>query len=186
MKKLYHGAEKNTIAGTKAPGYAKLIPMGIVDRLGNVIRSYLNDEEGPGGVFRRGNRRSEDPDLRAAYEELDEFLKGTARRDKGGAGEAGVGKAGYRRDGSGEARAGGTAPRNTPPESLRPDFEELGLPFGAGEAECRAAYKRLLKLHHPDRHAGHQGNMEKATKKSARINAAYDRIKIWQEGKTQA
>jgi DnaJ-domain-containing protein 1 len=154
--------------------------MGIMDRLGNVIRSYLNDEERPGGVFGRENRRTEDPDLRAAYEEVDEFLKGKARRDEGGA-EKGAGR---ERSGAGEGRAGGTAAQDTPPESLRPDFAELGLPFGAGERECRAAYKRLLKLHHPDRHAGHQGNMERATKKSARINAAYDRIQVWRTGGT--
>ncbi|MDR2746058.1 MAG: J domain-containing protein [Treponema sp.] len=70
------------------------------------------------------------------------------------------------------------------PEQLRQDFAELGLPFGAGAEECKAAYRRLLKLHHPDRHAGHQGNMEKATKKMAKINAAYDRIEKWRgEGK---
>ncbi|MDR2209856.1 MAG: J domain-containing protein [Spirochaetaceae bacterium] len=65
---------------------------------------------------------------------------------------------------------------------MRPDFAELGLPFGAGADECKAAYRRLLKLHHPDRHAGHQGNMEKATKKMAKINAAYDRIEKWRAG----
>jgi hypothetical protein len=139
--------------------------MGIMGRLGNVIRSYLNDEERPtgsGGGSKRGN--TEDPDLQAAFDELDEFLKGKIREDEAG------------------ERA---ATRNQPPESLRPDFAELGLPFGAGGGECKAAYKRLLKLHHPDRHAGHQGNMEKATRKSARINAAYGRIKFWREGGTQ-
>jgi curved DNA-binding protein CbpA len=49
--------------------------------------------------------------------------------------------------------------------------------------ECKAAYKKLLKLHHPDRHAGHTGNMKKATEKSARINAAYDRIEKWRNGR---
>jgi DnaJ-class molecular chaperone len=153
--------------------------MGIIDRLGNVIRSYLNDDEqggGSGKTFRRENRRAEDPDLQAAYAELDEFLKGKTRRDEGG---AGVGTAGEDKSAGGK-----TAARNTPPESLRPDFAELGLPFGAGKAECWTAYRRLLKLHHPDRHASHQGNMDKATNKTARLNAAYDRIKTWQEGRT--
>jgi DnaJ-class molecular chaperone len=81
---------------------------------------------------------------------------------------------------------GGNAGRGTPPESLRSDFEELGLAFGASADACKAAYKKLLKLHHPDRHAGHEGNMRKATAKSARINAAYDRIERWREtGKTE-
>jgi hypothetical protein len=71
-----------------------------------------------------------------------------------------------------------------PPEELRSDFAELGLPFGAGEEECKAAYKRLLKLHHPDRHAGHERNMKKATEKTMRINAAYDRIEKWRTEKS--
>jgi hypothetical protein len=153
----------------QTPGYARIVPMGIVDRLGNVIKSYLQGNEkwnNSGGVRRESP--AEDPDLRAAFEELDEFLKGKPRKDGGGA------EAGRK-----------TAPQNTPPESLRPDFAELGLPFGAGKEECRAAYKRLLKLHHPDRHAGRQGAMEEATKKTARINAAYDRIETWQEGGTR-
>ncbi|MDR2631686.1 MAG: J domain-containing protein [Spirochaetaceae bacterium] len=62
---------------------------------------------------------------------------------------------------------------------MRRDFEELGLSPGASAAECKAAYKQLLKKHHPDRHAGHPGNMKKATEKSARLNAAYDRIERW-------
>jgi curved DNA-binding protein CbpA len=65
---------------------------------------------------------------------------------------------------------------------LRGDFAELGLPFDASEEDCKQAYKKLLKIHHPDRHAGHEGNMKKATEKSARINAAYDRIQRWREG----
>jgi DnaJ-domain-containing protein 1 len=148
--------------------------VGIFDRLGDVIRSYLNDAgQGPS---RPSPGRRADPDLEAAYEELDDFLRG--------------GKAGFEakrastgRDARPDSRGFGG---NTPPESLRRDFEELGLPFGASADDCKAAYKKLLKLHHPDRHAGHEGNMRKATAKSARINAACDRIERWREtGKTE-
>ncbi|WP_010256706.1 J domain-containing protein [Treponema primitia] len=144
--------------------------MGIFDRLGDVIRSYLNDT-GPG--FTAGpsmGRRYADPDLDAAYEELDDFLEG---KDKAG-GRADTGENGFSHEGN-----AGNAGSKTPPESLRGDFDALGLPFGASAEECKAAYKKLLKLHHPDRHAGHEGNMKKATEKSARINAAYDRIEKW-------
>jgi curved DNA-binding protein CbpA len=72
------------------------------------------------------------------------------------------------------------------PETLRSDFAELGLPFGASADECKQAYKRLLKQHHPDRHGGHPENMKKATEKAARINAAFDRIERWRKtGKTE-
>jgi hypothetical protein len=148
-------------------GYSGAV--GILDRLSDVIRSYLNDA-GPDPSRRPspGGRRS-DPDLDAAYEELNDFLGGGKRSfEPGGASP----------DGNGPGRNAG---RVTPPESLRGDFAELGLDFGASADACKAAYKKLLKLHHPDRHAGHEGNMKKATAKSARINAAYDRIEKWRE-----
>ncbi|MDR0552393.1 MAG: J domain-containing protein, partial [Spirochaetaceae bacterium] len=78
-------------------------------------------------------------------------------------------------------RAAGTPPRNMPPEELRADFAELGVPFGASEDDCRNAYKKLVKIHHPDRHAGHEGNQKKATAKLTRINTAYGRIDAWRK-----
>jgi hypothetical protein len=160
--------------------------VGIFDRLGDVIKSYLNDEGG------RPRSRSGDPDMEEAEAELESFLRGGGQgggartEGRGGAAETG-GRAGNRdrtaekgRRADEGRRTGGGA---RPPEELRPDFAELGLPFGAGAEECKAAYRRLLKLHHPDRHAGHEGNRRKATEKSARINAAYDRIEKWRAGK---
>jgi DnaJ-domain-containing protein 1 len=167
--------------------------MGIFDRLGDVLKSYLNDEDRR--IFGRSRDFDApfgDPDLKAAYEELDELL-GHSRRDGSGRNgrawespgsdggrawenaDPGAGSAG-----NGSRRTSRAAP---PPEELRPDFAELGLPFGASAGECKAAYKKLLNIHHPDRHAGHTGNMKKATEKSARINAAYDRIEKWRAGK---
>jgi DnaJ-domain-containing protein 1 len=143
--------------------------MGIFDRLGNVIKSYLNDEDrrmgdSLGGGRGRGYGRG-DPDMEAAFEELNEYLNG--RRSEGDGG---------RRD---DRTFGENGPSGAVPESLRPDFAELGVPFGASAAECKAAYKKLLKIHHPDRHANHPGNFKRATEKSARINASYDRIAAW-------
>jgi hypothetical protein len=149
--------------------------MGIFDRLGDVIRSYLNDDDQR--VFGRGrNAGTEDfadPDLKAAFDELIDFLgkkrdtPGDRGASAGGSFAGSTGGQGYRSGGAGI------------PESLRGDFAELGVSFGASADECKAAYKKLLKIHHPDRHAGHAGNMKKATEKSSRINAAYDRIEKW-------
>jgi hypothetical protein len=159
--------------------------MGIFERLGDVIKSYLNDEDGR--VFGRGARREAwgDPDVDAAFEELNDYLGGTEKdwgpaegsANRGRAWNGGFGGAGAFREDRG-ASGGGAG---LPPEALRPDFAELGLPFGASAEDCKAAYKKLLKIHHPDRHAGHAGNFQKATAKSARINAAYDRIERWRE-----
>ena len=135
--------------------------MGIWERLGNVIKSYINDDykgyvSGSGGSGSAGSRRHGDPDLDAAYEELDDFLQG--------------GAAHHKREAPGE--------RPIPPE-LREDFAELGLTPGASPADCKAAYKKLLKIHHPDRHTTEAEAMKKATEKTARVNAAYRRLEKW-------
>jgi DnaJ-domain-containing protein 1 len=160
--------------------------MGVFDRLGDVIKSYLNDEdENIFGRTRRERQRGGDPDLDAAFDELNDFLgKDSAQRDgwrgivdeepgDSAAGDSSYHKGGYGADKSGGAGRTGSG---TAPAALRQDFAELGLDLGAPAEDCKAAYKKLLKIHHPDRHAGHPGNMKKATDKSARINAAYDRI----------
>jgi DnaJ-domain-containing protein 1 len=147
--------------------------MGIFDRIGDVIKSYLNSEDEP----RLDNsRRRGDPDYEAAYKELNEYLNDGASAHSRARERASFD---YEAE-SGRSSAAGSA---TIPEDLRPAFTELGLPFGASAEECKAAYKKLLKIHHPDRHAGHAENMRKATAKSARINAAYDRIESWRQGK---
>jgi DnaJ-domain-containing protein 1 len=151
--------------------------MGIWDRLGDVIRSYLTEggDGSRGGTPGRGLPR--DPDLEAAYEELDEFLSGPG-------GASPFRKSSSRGTGAPPPGAGGGRPFTAPiPGEIRRDFAELGLEPGASPEDCKAAYKRLLKVHHPDRHAGHPGNLKKATEKSARINAAYDRIEKWRNKK---
>jgi DnaJ-domain-containing protein 1 len=141
--------------------------MGIIDRLSDVIRSYFNEDSF--SHEKKGRAYGADSDLEAAYEELNEFL---GRGEKRGASHNFSGQ-----NAGGDARTA-TAP-NATPETLRPAFAELGVPFGADPETCKTAYKKLLKVHHPDRHAGHAENMRKATEKSARINAAYEKIERW-------
>jgi curved DNA-binding protein CbpA len=147
--------------------------VGIFDRLEDLVKSYFNDGDEP--LFKSpGGRRPGDPDLASAYEELDEFLN-AGRGGASGSFSAGNSRAA----GGGPADGRNSAGKNAAPEQLRGDFAELGVPFGASAGECKAAYKQLLKKHHPDRHAGHEGNLKKATEKSARVNAAFDRIERW-------
>jgi DnaJ-class molecular chaperone len=152
--------------------------MGLFDRLGDVIKSYLNDEDAKVFGKSSGPQSFTDPDLNEAFEELNDFL---GKNEKDASWDERNGQSG--RDwGSASHRQSQETQRT--PESLRRDFDELGVPFGASAEECKTAYKKLLKLHHPDRHAGHEGNMKKATEKSARINAAYDRIEKWRAAGT--
>jgi DnaJ-domain-containing protein 1 len=152
--------------------------MSIWSRLESVINSYMNDF---GGQTSSRLRSSGDPDVDAAYEELNDFLNGKDSREK----KKSDNESFYTwRDapGSGSGGFGSSSKSKMPPEELRADFELLGVPFGADEETCKTAYKKLLKIHHPDRHAGHEENYRKATEKSARINAAVDRIEKWRTG----
>ncbi|MDR2793385.1 MAG: J domain-containing protein [Treponema sp.] len=149
--------------------------MGIIDRLNDVIRSYFSEDSS--NYEKRGRTYGADPDLKAAYEELNEFLGQDAPKDFSGKSAAGSRNSGG--NGSGFEDQFHNSHAAAVPEALRTDFMELGVPFGADAATCKTAYKKLLKIHHPDRHAGHTENMRKATEKSSRINAAYERIERW-------
>ena len=110
--------------------------------------------------------------MNSAWEELDDFLRDSDSAKPGGR-ESG--------EKTGEASAG--AKRKRPvPEHLQRDFAELGLGPDASAEECKDAYKKLLKLHHPDRHTDNSENLKKATEKTARVNAAYDRLEEWFRG----
>jgi len=147
--------------------------MGIFDRLGNVINSYFNDFS---NETARRFKSSGDPDYDAAYEELDDYLnRKDYRFEKDNDRDFGTAKPSAKQS---AAKPSGV---KLPPEELRPDFDLLGVQFGADKETCKTAYKNLLKLHHPDRHAGHEGNYKKATEKSAKINAAWDRIEKWRQ-----
>lgn len=143
--------------------------MGFWNQLGSVINSYFNDfAEETKGRF----RSSGDPDFDAAYEELDDYLNQK---------NSGKDRSGHSwKDAEQENRRSSTgaysAEAKLPPKELKADFGWLGVPFGADYETCKAAYKKLLKIHHPDHHAGHEGNFKKATEMSAIINAAWDRI----------
>ena len=145
--------------------------MGIWDRLGQLFKSYINDDD---TLYR--DRRSNsygDPDLNDAFDELNDYLdKGKTAEDRQQSGAADFTSEPF-------AKTGKTAGKQVPPEELRRDFSELELTFGASSDECKEAYKRLLKIHHPDRHANHEGNFKKASEKTLRLNAAYERICKW-------
>jgi len=154
--------------------------MGIWSRLGSVINSYINDfgEQTFGNSkTHSGGNRSGDPDLDAAFDELNDFLNGNEKSSGTKKNESSKQYSWRDAETSGKSKAKG----NLPPEELRADFEILEVPFGADVETCKASYKKLLKVHHPDRHSGHEGNYKKATERSAKINAAWDRIEKWRE-----
>jgi len=153
--------------------------MGIFDRLGTVLKSYLFDDD---TLYRERRGAGADPDLNAAYDELNDYLNGEKSAKEKSEKDSSAKDSKQEKPNSSGAWAGGEQKKKPVPEALRADFAELGVAFGASADECKEAYKKLLKIHHPDRHANHAGNFKKATDKSARINAAYDRIEQWRSG----
>jgi hypothetical protein len=148
------------------------VDMGIMDRLSDLLKSYLNFDE---DRVQSGFRDSRDPDLADTYDELNEFLHNGSSARRGGDWEE------PDRSTRGNERAyrtGRTSPK-LPPEELRKDFAELGVAFGADEETCKAARKKLLKIYHPDRYGGDEAAAKKALARSAGINAAYDNICKW-------
>lgn len=136
----------------------------LFDRLGDLLRTVLGGDQGSAAGHRRGRpQRPADPDLAAAWEELDAFLDSGAEADEGPR---------QRAAGGGRHSAATAGPR----EHLRRDYAALGVAFGAPLSEVKSAYKRLMRTHHPDRFANDPRRQAAATRKAAAINEAYARI----------
>ena len=106
-----------------------------------------------------------DPDVQAAWEELDEYMRtGASGRTEGPA--------------SGRSEAGGrSAGRPRVDESLRQDYANLEVPFGADMEEVRASYKRMMLMYHPDRYPGDPEKQRLALEIAKKINQSFERIR---------
>ena len=56
--------------------------------------------------------------------------------------------------------------------SIRDPYDVLGVSRGATDAEIRSAYRKLVKLHHPD----HNGGSEESEQRFEEVQDAYARI----------
>ncbi len=146
----------------------------LFDRLGNLLRSMLQDSGNPGRNAR--SHKFEDPDMAAAWDELDDFLR-TGENPGGGTrtGNRFTDGAGYHPSGR---NSSGTPPI---PKELERDYRNLELAPGASFDEVRRSYKRLLGTYHPDRHAGDPEKMKTATEITQRINESFQRIRRYRE-----
>lgn len=140
----------------------------LFDRLGDMLRTVLGgDGSGPAaaGPQRRRPFHTADPDLAEAWEELESFLDDDREPADGNASTASSG-----------SRAGGGAAAPHPRERLRADYATLEVAFDAPLRDVKRAYKRQMQEHHPDRFAHDPARQAAATRRAARINAAYARI----------
>lgn len=152
----------------------------IFDRLGNLLKSWLSSEgEDPGhrsaGNANPGGYRSADPFMDDAMEELDAFLSDDREKQERMAREREARARAQERAQAQNRRPSG------PPAKLVEAYRTLGLSYGAPFDSVRAAYKKLLKEHHPDRHGHSPEALKKATETAARINNAYRVIETWKD-----
>jgi DnaJ-domain-containing protein 1 len=71
--------------------------------------------------------------------------------------------------------------RGAPPRALDPALERcytsLGVAPGAKMEVVRSAWRRLVREHHPDLHAGHPELQRRGSERVKEINGAYEEIK---------
>jgi len=130
------------------------------DRLGEFLRALLDRRTGCGAT----GEESQDPFMREAYAELDEFLRtGRSRPRPTAAGP----------------REHARAPAPSPPAELRRDYANLEVPFGAPFEQVRLTHRRLLRKYHPDRFGLDPGRQRLATQITQKLNESYQRIRAY-------
>jgi curved DNA-binding protein CbpA len=171
----------------------------IFDRLGNLFKSMFQDsnDDSFGGNFHSSSQRTGDPDLDAAYDELNDFLnkdlsdsdrreRDDSRRSQAEAQRAREYAAKNAQSGSSHSY-GQTRPSNGPSQGLVNDYRVFDLPVGTKLPQVKTVYKKILMEFHPDRHAGNPEMLKKSTEYSSKVNAAYQRIEHYLEtGKYEA
>jgi len=145
----------------------------IFERFERLFKSWTTQDVGSHSD--RTGKKSGDPDVDAAMDELDDFLSAARGNDQASERE----RARKRAEEEARNRTSARHPSTARDPRLAAAYEYLGLPFGTPLEEVKAKYKKLLLKHHPDRHAGHPENVRKATETSARINEAWRIIESW-------
>ncbi len=156
--------------------------MDFTDRLAEILRSLMGNKgdestgrpgtrTGSGAGYPGSDPGYRDPDLRAAWEELEDYMRGgsgTAGQSAGAGGEQG-----------GPWSRGDGRRRPEPPvdESLRRDFANLEVPFGADIETVRRSYKALMLKYHPDKFAGDPEKQRVALEITKKINESFERIR---------
>lgn len=111
----------------------------------------------------------QDPDMAAAEEELDEFLR-TGRNEKKSSGQ---GQQSYQHSHQQQAGQGASAADL----AVRQAYLVLELTPGTPWEKVKDQHKKLLLKHHPDRHSGNPKAQAEATATTQRINEAFQKIK---------
>lgn len=148
----------------------------IFDRLERLLKSWVTPDQD--STYSRTSSSTGNSDLDAAMSELDDFLEGDRASAEAKARERAAREAEQRARAQAAAEAASRAAAG-PPKVVVEAYRSLGLAYGAPMAEVKAAYKKLLLRHHPDRNNANSADQKRATDISAHINAAYQTIETW-------
>lgn len=127
--------------------------MDIFDRLGNLIRSMLQDDTDD---RYRESPDYRDPDMEQAWEELSDYMN---------------------EDRPTNSASFDPVEKRRTPDSLRTDYRNLEVEFGAPMDSVRQAYKRLMATYHPDRHSSDPERLQTATEIAKKLNQSFQRIR---------
>jgi len=154
----------------------------IFDRLGQLFKSWVAPDSDSARHSSWNRSDLDDPDVQAGMDEINDFLSSDPEakaREKARA-ETRARQEEEARTAHASSFAGrGYGRPSGPPADVIEAYNTLGLAPGAGRAEIKAAYKKLLMQYHPDRNSDTPEKLKMATDISARINAAYQRIETW-------
>lgn len=146
---LYNGRKKDAVD--------------IFDRLGNLIRTIIDDDTTESGFGSSARPGTYDADMRAAWDELESYMN--------------------EEEPAADPNAGSRAHTSSSgiPESLRKDFRNLEVPFGAPLPVVRTSYKKLMTAFHPDRHSADPEKFRTATEVTKKLNQSFQRIRTYYE-----
>lgn len=139
----------------------------VFENLGRTLRSMLDQD------------RSEwDPDMKDAWSEINSYLNefGELDQDQGSSGNHA--HSGFHQNQSSNQQRGSYGAKNpgASPQSLAKDYANLELSPGATPDQVKKAYKTMLRIYHPDKHAGDPEKQRIATEITSRVNRSYQRI----------
>jgi DnaJ-domain-containing protein 1 len=137
----------------------------IFDRLGNLIRSAFSEDPDKFDFSRTNSNL--DPDMQAAWDELNDFLNEDDFNDS------------Y----SGSNAGSRTKASSSVPSELLADYKTLEVSPGTPLAEVKISYKKLAIKYHPDKFANNPEKLKKATEMMKKLNMAYQNIKQYEKSK---
>ncbi|HEX3555633.1 MAG TPA: J domain-containing protein [Thermoanaerobaculia bacterium] len=86
-----------------------------------------------------------------------------------------------------EGRTGRGGPRPEPPPErsaareldpvLARSYAEIGVPYGADLRQVRRAWRRLVRLHHPDLHGADPERQRASVEQMKKLNNAFEELK---------